>query len=59
MDGAWGLVDLDWSQRTPISHPDDIDCDPWFSQYPFQEGDNYEDDDKEDMEVPLWPLWHH
>ena len=28
MDGAWGLVDLDWSQHTPIFHPDDIDCDP-------------------------------
>ena len=25
MDGAWGLVDLDWSQRMPIFHPDDID----------------------------------
>ena len=51
MDGAWGLVDLDWSQRMPIFHPDDINCDPWFSQYPFQEGDDYEDDDEEDMEV--------
>ena len=35
MDGAWGLIDLDWSQRTPIFHPDDIDHDPWFTQYPF------------------------
>ena len=51
MDGAWGLVDLDWSQCMPIFHPDDIDCDPWFNQYPYQEGDNYEDDDEEDMEV--------
>ena len=51
MDGAQGLVDLDWSQCTSIFHPDDIDRDPWFSQYPFQEGDDYEDDDKEDMEV--------
>ena len=51
MDGACGLVDLDWSQRTPIFHPDDIDCDPRFNQYPFQEGDDYEDDDEEDMEV--------
>ena len=32
MDGARGLVDLDWSQPTPIFHPDDIDCDPQFSQ---------------------------
>ena len=56
MDGAWGLVDLDWSQRMPIFHPDNIDCDPWFSQYPFQKGDDYEDDDEEDMEVESWPL---
>ena len=51
MDGARGLVDLDWSQHMPIFHPDDIDWDPQFIQYPFQEGDNYEDDDEEDMEV--------
>ena len=51
MDGAQSLVDLDWSQCTPIFHPDDIDRDPRFSQYPFQEGDNYEDNDEEDMEV--------
>ena len=35
MDGVWGLIDLDWSQHTPIFHPDDIDRDPKFSQYPF------------------------
>ena len=51
MDGAWGLIDLDWSQRTPIFHPDDIDRDPRFTQYPFQEGDDLEDDDEEEMEV--------
>ena len=28
MDGARGLVDLDWSQWTPIFHPDDIDPGP-------------------------------
>ena len=55
MDGAWGLVDLDWSQRTPIFHPDDIGRDPRFSQYPFQEGDDYEDYDEEDMEVESQP----
>ena len=54
MDRAWGLVDLDWSQHTPIFHPDDIDRDPRFSQYPFQEGDDYEDDDEEEMEVESW-----
>ena len=31
MDGAWGLIDLDWSQWTSIFHPDDIDCDPQFT----------------------------
>ena len=55
MDRAWGLVDLDWSQHTPIFHPDDIDLNPRFSQYPFQEGDDYKDDDEEDMEVESQP----
>ena len=50
MDGARGLVDLDWSQRTPIFHPDDIDRDPRFNQYPYPEDDlDYEDE--EDMET--------
>ena len=56
MDGTWGLVDLDWSQRTPIFHPDDIDRDPRFTQYTFQEGDDYDDNDEEDMEVESRPL---
>ena len=51
MDGAWGLIDLDWSQQTPIFHPDDIDCDPQFTQYPFQKGDDLDDYDEEEMEV--------
>ena len=50
MDGAWGLIDLDWSQHTPIFHLDDIDRDPRFSRYPFQEGEDLDDDDEE-MEV--------
>ena len=54
MDGARGLIDLDWSQRTPIFHPDDIDHDPRFSQYPFQEGDDL-DDNNEEMEVESRP----
>ena len=29
---------------------------PWFNQYPFQEGDDYKDNDEEDMEVESWPL---
>ena len=55
MEGAWGLVDLAWSQRTPIFQPDNINRDPWFSQYPYQEGDDYEDDYEEDMEVESQP----
>ena len=35
----------------PIFHPDDIDRDPRFTQYPFQEGDDLDDDDEEEMEV--------
>ena len=34
----------------PIFHPDDIDRDPRFTHYPFQEGDDL-DDDEEEMEV--------
>ena len=50
MDGARGLVDLDWSQWTPIFHPDDIDRDPCFSQYPYFDDDlDYEDE--EEMET--------
>ena len=56
MDGARGLIDLDWSQRTPIFHLDDIDRDPQFTQYPFQEGDNLDDDYEEEMEVEGRPL---
>ena len=54
MDRAWGVIDLDWSQRTPIFHLDDIDRDPRFSQYPFQEGEDLDDNDKE-MEVESRP----
>ena len=50
MDGARALVDLDWSQRTPIFHPDDIDRDPRFNQYPYPDDDlDYEDE--EEMET--------
>ena len=55
MDGAQGLIDLDWSQCMPIFHPDDIDRDPRFTQYPFQEGDDLDDDDEEEMEVDSQP----
>ena len=53
--GHGALIDLDWSQQMPIFHPDDINCDPWFTQYPFQEGDDLEDDDKKEMEVESQP----
>ena len=55
MDGAWGLIDLDWSQRTPIFHLDDINRDLRFTQYPFQQGDDLEDDDEEEMDVESQP----
>ena len=47
MDGARGLVDLDWSQRTLIFHPDDIDRDPHFNQYPYPDDDLDYDNDEE------------
>ena len=50
MDGVRGLVDLDWSQRTPIFHLDDIDRDPRFNQYPYPE-DDLDYDDEEEMET--------
>ena len=56
MDWAQGLIDLDWSQQTPIFHPDDIDRDPQFTQYPFQEGDDLDDYGEEEMEVESRPL---
>ena len=50
MDGARGLVDLDWSQQTPIFHLDDIDRDPHFNQYPYPD-DDLDYDDEEEMET--------
>ena len=50
MDVARGLVDLDWSQRTPIFHLDDIDWDPHFNQYPYPD-DDLDYDDEEEMET--------
>ena len=47
MDGARGLVDLDWSQQTSIFHQDDIDRDPRFNQYPYPDDDLDYDDDEE------------
>ena len=53
LDGAQGLIDLSWSQRAPQMQSDDIDRDPRYSQYPYQEADDYEEDE-EDMEVDEW-----
>ena len=50
MDGGRGLVDLDWSQWTPIFHPDDIEQDPHFNQYPYPD-DELDYDDEEEMET--------
>ena len=44
------MVDLDWSQWTPIFHPDDIDRDPQFNQYPYPD-DDLDYDDEEEMET--------
>ena len=53
LDGTRGLIDLSWSQWAPQIQPDDIDRDPRYSQYTYQEADKYEDDE-EDMEVDEW-----
>ena len=48
LDGAHGLVDLSWSQSAPQVQPDDVDRDQRYNQYPYQEGEDYDD---EEMEV--------
>ena len=53
LDGSWGLIDLSWSQQAPQMQSDDIDRDPRYSQYPYQEANEYEEDE-EDMEVDEW-----
>ena len=65
-DGARGLIDLDWSQRMPIFHPDDIDCDPRFTQYPSRRETilmttmrrRWRSRASRFVE-PVTPLWHH
>ena len=49
VDGAVRLVDDSWSQRIPGIVEDDIDKDPRYNQYPYQEGDEL--DEEEDMDV--------
>ena len=55
LDGARGLIDLSWSQQAPQIQSDNIDRDQRYSQYPYQEADEYEEDE-EDMEVDEWVL---
>ena len=43
-------MDLSWNQWVPQIQPDNIDKDPKYSQYPYQEADEYKDEE-EDMEV--------
>ena len=49
VDGAVGSVDVSWSQRIPGIVEDAIDKDPRYNQYPYQEGDELEEE--EDMDV--------
>ena len=53
VDGAVGMVDVSWSQRIPGIVEDDIDKDPHYNQYPYQEGDDL--DYEEDMDVEEAP----
>ena len=55
LDGTRGLIDLLWSQRAPQMVTHDIDRDPRYSQYPYQEADDYKEEE-EDMEVGEWAL---
>ena len=48
IDGTRALLDLSWSQWAPQVQLDDIDKDPRYSQYPYQEANEYEEDE-EDM----------
>ena len=49
VDGAVGMVDVSWSQRILDIKEEAIDRDPRYNQYPYQEGD--EIDEEEDMET--------
>ena len=50
LDGARGLVDLSWTQWVPQVQLDDVNRDPRYRQYPYQEADEYKEDE-EAMEV--------
>ena len=50
LDGTQGLIYLSWSQQVLQIQPDDIDRDLRYSQYPYQEDNEYKDDEEE-MEI--------
>ena len=52
MDGAVGLVDVSWTQRIPGIVEDDIDKDPRYNQYLYQEGDELDKEEDMDVEEP-------
>ena len=49
-DGAQGLVDLSWEQRAPVIEQDEIDKNPLYNKYLYQEVDD-DDEEEEEMEV--------
>ena len=49
-DGAQGLVDLSWEQWVPLIQQDDIDKNPLYNHYLYQEADDY-DEEEEEMEI--------
>ena len=52
LDGAVGLVDVSWNQKIPDIEEDTIDRDPRYNQYPYQEGDDADEEEDMDVEGP-------
>ena len=46
-DGAQGLIDLSLDQWAPTIQQDEVDKNPLYSQYPYQEGDDYDNKEEE------------
>ena len=55
MVGSMGVYEFLRMPYGLCNAPDDIDHDPRFTQYPFQEGDDLDDNDEEEMEVEGQP----
>ena len=49
-DGTQGLIDLSWEQWVPVIQQDDIDKNPLYTQYLYQEAGEY-DDNEEEIEI--------